>query len=286
MRIWFQKHTVAGRNPWLDQSYLRHAEWLGALGAQVDFHTLPEQTYQTKIPADHVRFGQLEVLFSWYFADQAVTAERAGYDAYVIGTSQDPGLAAARSLVSIPVVGYGQVATDFLRTQRLRFGVLGFVPALEEILRENIADYGYGQGCVGFRYLPHGRMVVEAGAQPQAVARLRAEMDRAAAELRELGAQIIVPGEGIPNELLCGAGIRELGGLPFLDANALVLSTAYLHAFTRAQGVWHRDVPGYHTGRAPVAEVDRLRALFAPAVTSCPGASPKSCPTGEGETRI
>ncbi|ASW56599.1 aspartate/glutamate racemase family protein [Plantactinospora sp. KBS50] len=267
MRIWFQKHTVAGRNPWLDRSYARHRRDLAALGAQVDFHTLPAEVYPTRIPADHVRFGQLEVLFSWYFADQALRAQEDGYDAYVIGTSQDPGLAAARSLVSIPVVGYGQVAFEFARSQGLRFGVIGFVPALEEILRENLHAYGCAAACVGFRYLPEGREVLEAGAAEGAVAGLRAEIDRAAAQLRTEGAQLIIPGEGIPNELLCAAGVREVGGLPFLDANSLALSTAHLLARTRRQGVWHRDVPGYHTDRAPETEVRRLRALFGPAVS-------------------
>lgn len=265
MRIWFQKHTVAGRSPWLDRSYERHARDLGP-DTTVDFHTLPAEVYQTRLPADLVRYGQLEVLFSWYFADRAVAAERAGYDAYVIGTSQDPGLAAARSLVSIPVLGYGQVAFEFLRSQGLRFGIVGFVPALEEILRANLTAYGCADLCVGFRYLPQGRQVVEAGAPPEAVAELRGAMDRAAVSLAGAGAQTIVPGEGIPNEMFCAQGVRTFGGLPFLDADALLLATAHLHARTRALGVWHRDVPGYHTDRAPAAEVDRLRAIFGPAV--------------------
>lgn len=269
MRIWFQKHTVAGRSPWLDRSYERHARDLGP-DTIVDFHTLPAEVYQTRLPADHVRYGQLEVLFSWYFADRAIEAERAGYDAYVIGTSQDPGLAAARSLVSIPVLGYGQVAFEFLRSQGLRFGVVGFVPALQEILRANLVSYGCADLCVGFQYLPEGRLVVEEGAPTAAVTRLCDAMDLAATLLAQSGAQVIVPGEGIPNEMFCGSGVRTFGGLPFLDANALVLAMAQLHARTRALGVWHRDVPGYHTDRASVAEVDRLRAIFAPAVTRRP----------------
>jgi Asp/Glu/hydantoin racemase len=275
MRIWFQKHTVAGRSPWLDRSYERHARELGP-DVEVAFHTLPADVYQTRLPADHVRYGQLEVLFSWYFADQAVEAERAGYDAYVIGTSQDPGLAAARSLVSIPVLGYGQVAFEFLRSQGLRFGVLGFVPALEEILRANLAGYGCADLCVGFRYLPRGRTVVEEGATEAGVEAVRAGLESLAAELAAAGAQVLVPGEGIPNELFCGRGVRSFAGLPFLDANALVLGTAQLHARTRALGVWHRDVPGYHTDRAPAAEVDRLRSIFGPAVTR------RGLPPGDG----
>jgi allantoin racemase len=267
MRIWFQKHTVAGRSPWLDESYQRHARELLDPGTVVDFHTLPPAVYDTRLPADHVRFGQLEVFFSWYFAERAVEAERAGYDAYVIGTSQDPGLAAARSLVSIPVVGYGQVAFEFLRSQGLRFGVMGFVPALEEVLRENLTGYGCADLCVGFRYLPEGRQLVEDGLPAGGLATLLDRMREQAGRLRALGAQVVVPGEGIPNELLCGTGVRELAGLPFLDANALALATAQMHARTRALGVWHRAVPGYHTDRAPAAEVDRLRAIFAPAIT-------------------
>jgi allantoin racemase len=265
MKIWFQKHTVAGRSEWLDRAYQRHARMLGD-DAAIDFHTLPAEVYHSRLPADLVRYGQLEVFFSGYFADRAIDAERAGYDAYVIGTSQDPGLAMARSLVSIPVLGYGQVAFEFLRSQGLRFGVVGFVPALEEILRQNFAAYGCADWCVGFRYLPAGRLVFEDGAPAEAVAALRTEMDSAAASLAEAGAQLIVPGEGIPNELFCGQGIRSFGGLPMLDANALVVATAELHARTRGFGVWHKDVPGYHTDRAPVAEVDRLRAIFAPKI--------------------
>ena len=275
MRIWFQKHTVAGRNPWLDRSYERHARDLGP-GTVIDFHTLPAEVYPARLPAELVRFGQLEVFFSWYFAERAIEAERAGYDAYVIGTSQDPGLAAARTLVSIPVLGYGQVAFEFLRSQGLRFGVIGFVPALEEILRGNLAGYGCADLCVGFRYLPQGRNVVEQGAPADAVAALRPRMEAAAASLAEAGAQAIVPGEGIPNEMFCGNGIRSFAGLPFLDANALVLATAQMQARTRELGVWHRDVPGYHTERAPVAEVERLRAIFAPAVTRRSPAAPNT----------
>ncbi|WP_432826184.1 aspartate/glutamate racemase family protein [Dactylosporangium sp. CA-092794] len=266
MRIWFQKHTVAGRSPWLDRAYERHARDLGP-DVEVGFHTLPPEAYPSRMPADLVRYGQVEVLFSWYFADRAIAAERAGYDAYVIGTSQDPGLGAARSLVSIPVLGYGQVAFEFLRSQGLRFGVVGFVPALEEILRANLAAYGCAELCVGFRYVPEGRQLVEAGAPEEAAADVRAKMELAAQSLARAGAQTIVPGEGIPNELYCAQGVRTFAGLPFLDADALVLATAAMHARTRALGVWHRDVPGYHTDRAPAGEIDRLRAIFGPAVT-------------------
>lgn len=266
-RIWFQKHTVAGRNRWLDEGYARHARDILGDRAEVEFHALPGEVYDTRIPADHVRYGQLEVFFSWYFAERAIEAERRGYAAYVIGTSQDPGLEAARSLVSIPVVGYGQTTFEFLRSQGLRFGVVGFVPALEEALRQNLRRYGCAEYCVGFRYLPEGRTMLERGLPDGTLSALVDKISAAAAELREAGAQAIVSGEGIPNELLWRAGIRRVADLPLVDSNGLALATAHMHATLREAGVWSRETAGYHTDRAPAHEFDRLRALFAPAIT-------------------
>ncbi|TDD39041.1 hydantoin racemase [Actinomadura sp. KC06] len=266
-RIWFQKHTVVGRNPWLDEGYEQHARDILGDRADVEFHALPPEVYETKMPADHVKYGQLEVFFSWYFAERAVEAERQGYSAYIIGTSQDPGLAAARSLVSIPVVGYGQATFDFLRSQGLRFGIIGFVPALEEPLRQNQTHYGCADLCVGFRYLPEGRTLIEKGLPDDALPVLLEKITSAAEELREAGAQAIVSGEGIPCELLWRAGIRRIAGLPVIDSNGLALATANLQAELLAAGVWSRNTPGYLTDRAPTKEVDRLRTLFAPTIT-------------------
>lgn len=266
-RIWFQKHTVPGRNPRLDDSYRRHARDAVRPDTTVDFFGLPAEVYGGRLPADYVRFGQLEIFFSWYFADQAVRAQEQGYAAYVIGTSQDPGLAAARGLVSIPVVGYGQVTFEFLRSQGLRFGVVGFIPALREALSANLHRYGCAENCVGFRYLDAGRPLMERGLATGDIHALVTAMSTAAAELREDGAQVVVPGEGIQNELLWDAGVRRLSGLPVVDADGLALATAQMHLDTLRRGMWSREAPGYLTDRAPSDEVRRLRSIFAPAVT-------------------
>ena len=266
MKIWFQKHTIIGRNPWLDEAYEQHAAAILPPGVQVDFHSLPPEVYEGTLPADYVRFGQLEVLFSWYFADQAVEAERAGYSAFVIGTSQDPGLDMARSLVSIPVVGDGETVFDLLTSQGLRFGVVGFIPALEEILTDNLIRNGWHRHCVGFDYIPEGRVQVERAMRDGDIAGLRPAMELAAERLRLAGAQVIVPGEGLPNEALWAGGIRTLAGLPFIDANGLTIARAEMLARTRELGCWGADRDSYRTRRAPAEELERLRGLFSPAI--------------------
>lgn len=233
----------------------------------VAFGGLPAEVYEGTLPADYVRFGQLEVFFSWYFADQAVTAERLGYDAYVIGTSQDPGLDMARTLVSIPVVGYGETSFGFLHGQGLRFGVVGFIPELEEALRENIVAGGWSESSVGFQYLNGGRQLIEQAVRTGEVTDLVPAMERAAQVLRRNGAQAIVPGEGLPNEVLWAAGVRELAGLPLIDADGLAVTRAEMLVRTRRLGIWGTGDDGYRTRQAPVEEVDRLRRIFASSVS-------------------
>lgn len=268
MKIWFQKHTVIGRNPWLDQAYERHFAAILPAGTEVAFGSLPAETYEGSLPADYVRYGQLEVLFSWYFAHQALVAERNGYDAYVVGTSQDPGLRMARSLVSIPVVGYGEATFGLLHGQGIRFGIVGFIPALEEALADNLATCGTAASCAGFAYIPSGKERVEDALKDGDVADLLPLMSEAAEGLRARGAQVIVPGEGLPNEALWAAGVRRLAGLPFIDADGIAVTSAETLARGRQLGLWSAGATGYHTRRASTEEVDRLRQLFAPAVAA------------------
>ncbi|MGH3118399.1 MAG: aspartate/glutamate racemase family protein [Gaiellales bacterium] len=264
MKIWFQKHTILGRNPWLDKAYDVHMRAILPAGTAVDFAGLPEGVYAGALPADYVKYGQVETFFSWFFADQAVEAERQGYDAYVIGTSQDPGLDMARSLVSIPVVGYGQSVFGLLHDQGLRFGVVGFIPELEEVIRRNLTSYGFSSRCAGFEYLADGRQTVEKALRDGDAGDLVAVMEAAARRLRDRGAQVIVPGEGLPNEVLWASGVRDLAGLPFADANGLSVLAAELLARTRSLGLWAPGSDGYATRRVPASEVDRLRAIFSP----------------------
>ena len=268
MRIWFQKHTIIGRNPWLDNAYERHFATILPPGTSVTLASLPPEAYEASIPADYVQYGQVEVFFSWYFAYQAVVAERAGYDAYVIGTSQDPGLRMARSLVSIPVIGYGESTFALLHGQGIKFGIVGFIPALEEVLAENLLSYGSAASCVGFEYVHSGRQLVEAALQGGDVADLVAAMSLAADRLRARGAQVIVPGEGLPNEALWAAGVRCLGDLPFIDADGVAVITADALSRAKELGIWSAGTTSYHTRRASPNEIDRLCEIFAPAVVS------------------
>lgn len=262
MRLWFQKHSVSGRLPLLDDSYRRHVRAVAGAGTRVHFASLPPRTYESALPAQLVRFGSAEAMFSWHFARQAVVAERKGYDAYLIGTSQDPGLQEARALTDVPVLAYGETAFFTCASMGLPFGVVGFIPELAEPIAENVDRYGLGKWCRGFEYLDGGRELVEAGLSGRPAAFLRGFEQSCEAMVRR-GARIIVPGEGLPNEILFTAGVHTVAGVPVLDADGLLIKAAEHVVALRRLAVVPTPREGYRFRALPSAEFDRLFDLFA-----------------------
>ena len=263
VRIWFQKHTVEGRLPLLDDGYRRHVAAVAAEGTEVRFESLPPATYESPLPEGFVRYGSAEAMFSWFFAAQAHTAERAGYDAYVIGTSQDPGLPEARALASIPVLGYGETAFFTCASLGMRFGVVGFIPELAEPISENIHRYGLERWFAGFEYLEDAAGIVEEALSGNPDTFLDLFAARCTAMARR-GAHIVVPGEGLPNEILFSRGVRQAGGLPILDADGLLIRAAEHAVALRRRGIVPPATAGYRFRTLPDEQQGRLFELFAP----------------------
>lgn len=271
MRLWFQKHTVAGRLPALDEMYRRHFAQVCSPGTEVTVGTLPPEAYPEHIPAAMVRYGAVEALFASYFAAMARRAELAGYDAYLIGTSQDPGLWEARALAGIPVLAYGETAFHFAAMTGRRFAVVGFIPELEEPITENLRRYGLTGHLVGFEYPSRLRPEVVVEAISGRPGEFLDAFTEAATRASRRGAEVIIPGEGLPNEVLVHCGVREVDGAAVLDVDGLLVSMAELQVRLRRNGVAVASRNRYRSRRPDPALLDHLFPLFAPAAAQAGG---------------
>lgn len=74
--------------------------------------------------------------------------EEEGFDAVVVGCFGDPGLAAARELVTVPVVGPAQASCHLAAQLGDRFGILTVVPEVVPGLRRQVRAYGL-EGLLG-----------------------------------------------------------------------------------------------------------------------------------------
>ena len=81
-------------------------------------------------------------------------------------------------------------------------------------------------------------------------------------ELIKQGATVIVPGEGLSNELLVSQGIKEVDGVPVLDPVALTLEFARLMHSLKELGVPSKSQFGYWSKSLDKEARDRLLSIF------------------------
>ncbi|MFJ6214799.1 aspartate/glutamate racemase family protein [Streptomyces sp. NPDC092296] len=261
MRIWFHKHTVEGRLPLLDQWYREHLDAIASPGTVIDVRTLPADTYRGDTPFGLVGHHSAQVLFSEYFAHSAVRAERAGYDAWITAAGQDPGLRDARHLAAIPTLGYGETAFFLSAMTGQRFGLLGFMPLLQEPIRANITRYGLDSALAAYEVVPGGWDGVHRSLDGD-FDQFMTVYSEAAERARRAGAEVIVPAEGIPNEILWHLGVRELGGLPVVDPAGLAVKFAELSDNLRHLQIFSRSGAGYWHGRPDLETTQHLEKVF------------------------
>ncbi len=216
IRIWHQSFTVLSDLAAYDEALRAHFRRVSRPDTVIDMHGMRPGTYRTNYPGDDIKHAGLQFLHALQFMQGAVQAEREGYDAYALSTLPEPGLHDIRTLVSIPVIGYGECAARAAISDGRKFGALVFIPELAELFRDNVRRHGLGcrlvgANDVGFRFTD----VLAGFHQPgPLIDRFRT----AARSLIERGAEAIVPGEAPLNVLLAMNGVNDVDGVTVVDS--------------------------------------------------------------------
>ena len=261
MKIWFQKHTVQGRLPALDAMYDDHFAELLRADDQIHIESLPGNTYEKQLPEGLVRFAGAESIFLTHFMKMAVKAETEGFDAFIMGTSQDPGLRECRALVDIPVIGYGESAAIYSLISNFKVGIVGFIPELFEAIEENYVRMGLTKLLAGSRALAGGPEIMVDAFKGNPV-KHRDSFVAAARELISNGATVIIPGEGLSNELLVDQGVKEVDGVPILDPITLTFEFARMMNSLQKLGVAGKSKYGYWSVPLDKEARNRLLSIF------------------------
>ena len=193
IRIWHQSFTVLSDLSPYDAALRRHFANVARPDTTIVMHGMRRGTYRSNYPGDDIKHAALQHVHALQFMAAALQAERDGFDAYAISTLPEPALREVRSLVDIPVVGYGESAMLTACQLGRRFGVLVFIEELAELVAENADRHGIGGRCVdvrhvGFRFGD----VLAAFAEPEG---LIEKFRIAARALIAQGAEVIIPGE-------------------------------------------------------------------------------------------
>jgi Asp/Glu/hydantoin racemase len=262
IRIWHQSFTVLSDLGAYSEALRTHFSTVARPDTEIVMHGMHPGTYRSNYPGDDIKYVALQYLHGLQFLAAGVHAEAAGFDAYAISTLPEPALRETRSLLNIPVVGYGEAAMLTACTLGRKFGVLVFIDELAELVADNASRHGLAQrfagaAHVGFRFAD----VLEGFADPT---RLIGQFQEGARRLIAAGADVIIPGEAPLNVLLARNGVNQVDGVPVVDSLAAWVKQAEALVDMRRAGGLEPSRRGYFGGqpdRARVAELLRFYRL-------------------------
>ncbi len=187
-------------------------------------------------------------------------AQKDGFDAYAISTLPDPALREIRSMLRIPVVGYGESAMLTSCLLGARFGVMVFIAELTDQIADNAARYGLASRFAGvtdvcFRFAD----VLEGFSNPgPLIDRFREAARKRIAD----GAQVLIPGEAPLCVLLASQGVSSVDGVPVLDSLSCWIKHAEMLVDLKRQSGVERCQRGYFNEPPPRERIDELMAFY------------------------
>lgn len=263
IRIWHQSFTTLARVPEYQQALRAHIKRVVRTDTEVEVHGTHPGTHghkPTDGPSTDVGYSYFQQLHMHQFAYAAVLAEERGFDAFAMATLPEPGLREVRSLVNIPVVGYGESAMLTACQLGLKFGVLLFIKEMIPQIEMNARNHGLESRCAGIRHVgfASSEVLPSTGLPPHV---LEIFYDRAR-QLIAAGADVIIPGEAPLSVHLARAGINRVDNVPILDGIACLLKSAEVMVDLKRQLGITRATQGYYQAMPPRDRVKELAGLY------------------------
>jgi allantoin racemase len=217
IRIWFQGAT----------DRVHHSAYIGKLEAHLKALVEPttELSFNTTTPPATTTHAITEFRIARNIIKNTVVAEREGWDAVAITHFQDAGLAEAKSVARIPVMGLGETTLTYALTLGRKLGLVTINPAFVPWHEDQLVRYGLAGRCVGVRAvncLVSDFMQGFADPAGSAAAVLKEKFEREAEALLAAGADVIVPAGGLPMLMFGAAHGSAIGGAPIVDGLAVL----------------------------------------------------------------
>lgn len=264
MKLWHQSMTVLTDLPDYANSLRAHIDHVVRPDTAVEMHGFAPGSFLINYPGPDIAYDYLYSLHSHQFVVAALEAERQGYDAIVMANLPSPLIRQIRTLVDIPVVGYGDSAFRLAGLYGRRFGLLLFNVERLEFWPERIAELGLSSafGGVGPSSVTFNEVAAAHGDESKlrdVVARVIAAGERI---VQEKQVDVLVPGEMPLNILLAKAGVYQIGGATVMDGLACVFKTAELLVDLRRSSGMAQSRRGYFHDSPDKARVREVLEFY------------------------
>ncbi len=255
MRLWIQTSAALGVDPaWeeYERRLSRHFCQVARPGTEIDLHG--SRVYSPGI----VTHQYHAYLHTSQVVEEAIQAEREGYDAFVQTGSFDLGFLEVREVVEIPVIFPIETAIHVATLLAPRFAFLVQNPTFLSRLNQRAESYGFGD-----RLTPGGWVDLTPAELQLAFKNPRPTIDRLVAETKnigEQGASVLICAGNMMTMLLVDQGMTQVNGVRILDSLGILVKMAEMMVDLQAMGITRSKMGMY----APLSkeEIRSVRKLY------------------------
>lgn len=260
MRFYHYSLTELDRLPAYRDAMDRHLRKVGQPGTTVDFHGMAPGTYATLYPGVDLRYVYIQTLHALQVLNHVRRAEAGSYDGFLLMTLPEPALEVARTLVDIPVVGYGEASMHVASLLGRRFAVLAMIKELVPLYQSHIERHGMSSKAWGV--VPFGlpfEAVLAGYENPEPV------LEHVRARVRELarkGADVVIPGEAPVAALLSREGLSRVDEVPIVDTLGATLKYGEMMATLAQRSGQLPARTSYYTEKPPAGRLAELERFY------------------------
>jgi allantoin racemase len=194
--------------------------------------------------------------------ENAVRAEREGYDAFVLGGMFDLGWDELREAVDIPVVGIAQATYYTACMLARKFAVVHTDEWFVRVTREVLEKYGISERCLPGAHLSGysaGELLDVFQQRPQEfIDRFKAAGRACIAQ----GAELLITDYAPVTIFLCEWGVRDVDGVPILDNTAALVRMTEMAVDLRQLGMPKPKMGSqFYAGKADIEAARRVYGL-------------------------
>ncbi|MBI2314426.1 MAG: hypothetical protein HYU77_18210 [Betaproteobacteria bacterium] len=232
MRIWYQSGASLGRDPaWTEyetalKTYLNK---VARPGTQVDVHGVELFSHTD----DKYRYE--EYFHDRQIVENAIRAEREGYDAFCVGCARDPAAVALREVVDIPVCNLLETSMHVACLLSPNFSLLAHGKPLLRRQIELVKRYGLSERFIECNSFEVTLDELQGGFRdPQVVMNPAMAV---AGEAASKGVCLFVNACGCLNAIMGKYCLHEIGGIPVLDGAAVSIKMTEMLVDLKGIGV-------------------------------------------------
>lgn len=221
-RVWYQSMTPLELLPNYADSLRRHAK-LVCPDLEVTVNGASNKWFEQHMPGQVFKYPYAKHVIQSEIIGICRRAQEQGYDVLVLGSFSEPFLAEIRSILDIPVVSMAEssllVACSLAETFSLVGLSAGQITRLGHVVHRHSLD-GRVREITSLTRPVHEADLDKAFHDPASIIE---DFMAAARKASAAGADVIIPAEGVLNELLFWNKVREVDGSTVLDCAGLSL---------------------------------------------------------------